>query len=120
MELIKGVPVGTCATAYDHPELQETIILCFPQALFFDKDMENSLINPNQLRDYGIRVDSTPRQYDSSSLHAIVSQEDDITIPLNLYGCISYFPSRLPTQTELKECWHIDLSSEAEWHPYSA
>jgi hypothetical protein len=119
MKTIKGVPVGTCATAYDHPELQETIILCFPQALYFGKDMEHSLINPNQLRDYGIRVDSTPKQYEPSSLHAIIAHEEDITIPLKLHGCISYFPTRLPTPRELTECRHVDLSSEAEWHPYS-
>ena len=119
MPSIKGVPVGTCATAYDHPDLQETLILCFPQSLYFGNQMEHSLINPNQLRDFGIRVDSTPKQYDPNSNHAIMIPEEDIVIPLKLHGCISYFPTRLPTPQELNDCRYIELSSEQEWNPYS-
>jgi len=119
MSPIKGVPVGTCATAYDHPDLQETIILCFPQSLYFGSQMEHSLINPNQLRDFWIRVDSTPKQYDVNSNHAIIVPEEDVTIPLQLYGCISYFPTRLPTPQELNDCRYITLSNEKEWDPYS-
>eukprot|EP00590_Aulacoseira_subarctica_P006586 CAMPEP_0172433836 /NCGR_PEP_ID=MMETSP1064-20121228/69845_1 /TAXON_ID=202472 /ORGANISM="Aulacoseira subarctica , Strain CCAP 1002/5" /LENGTH=270 /DNA_ID=CAMNT_0013181965 /DNA_START=226 /DNA_END=1035 /DNA_ORIENTATION=+ len=116
---IKGVPIGTCATAYDHPDLQETIILCFTQSLYFGNQMEHSLINPNQLRDFGIRVDSTPKQYDPNSNHVILITEEDVTIPLQLHGCISYFPTRLPTPQELQDCRYVELTSEKEWSPYS-
>mmetsp|Transcript_163 Transcript_163/g.260 ORF Transcript_163/g.260 Transcript_163/m.260 type:complete len:281 (-) Transcript_163:159-1001(-) len=81
--------------------------------------MEHSFINPNQLHDFGIRVDSTRAQYDSNSCHAIIVPEEDINIPLCLHGCISYFPTCLPTSQELQDCRYIELSSEAEWNPYS-
>jgi hypothetical protein len=32
---IKGVPIGTCATAYDSTENGDTVILCFGESLYF-------------------------------------------------------------------------------------
>ena len=104
MAPIKDVPVATVATAYDDPITQETYILVFHEALYFGSSMEHSLISPMQLRHFGLRVDQTPKQYDRESLHGIAfpDQEDhQLVIPFQLHGCISYFPSRLPTQTEL-------------------
>lgn len=102
MELIKGVSVGTCDKVYSHLDLiQETIAFYKPYSLA--KDMESALIHPNQLCDFGIQFNSTPRKYDPSLSHAFVAHEEDIAVPLKLHCCISYFPTRLPTPTELKE-----------------
>jgi len=86
MSPIKNIPIFTCATAYDHPELQETVILIFHETLFFGRDMEHSLINPNQLRANGITVDCCPRQYDKSSIHGIYVPNEDIKVPFCLHG----------------------------------
>jgi hypothetical protein len=93
MTPIKNVPVATCATAYDHVGLQETIILVFHETLYVGPAMEHSLLNPNQIQANGLIVDTCPRQYDKSSLHAIVHTKEDITMPLAMYGCISYLPT---------------------------
>jgi hypothetical protein len=119
MTPIKNVPVATCATAYDHVGLQETIILVFHETLYFGPAMEHSLLNPNQIRANGLIVDTCPRQYDKSSLHAIIHTKEDITMPLAMYGCISYLPTRLPTDIELKSCRYVEMTSESTWEPYS-
>mmetsp|Transcript_5420 Transcript_5420/g.7995 ORF Transcript_5420/g.7995 Transcript_5420/m.7995 type:complete len:667 (+) Transcript_5420:1119-3119(+) len=119
MEPIRNVPIASCATAYDHPALQETLILVFHESLYFGDAMEHSLLNPNQIRANGLMVDMCPRQYDQSSLHAIIHSQEDIMFPLQMYGCISYLPTRLPTDKELQKCRYIDMTCESEWEPYS-
>ena len=119
MKPIRNVPIATCATAYDHPEKQETLILVFHETLYFGSAMEHSHLNPNQIRANGLAVDSCPRQYDKSSLHAIVHPQEDLTLPFQMYGCISYLPTRLPTNKELESCRYVDMTCENEWMPYS-
>ena len=119
MAPLKNIPIATCATAYDHLELQETVILLFHEALYFGKEMEHSLINPNQIRENGITVDCCPCQYDKSSIHGIYVPSEDITFPFRLHGCISYVQIRLPTDNELKQCRYIEMTSERVWQPYS-
>ena len=63
MERIEGVAIVTCATAYDHPGLQETLILIFHESLYFGAELEHSLICLNQLWDSRLIVDLCPRQY---------------------------------------------------------
>lgn len=116
---IRNIPIATCATAYDHPQLQETIILLFHEALYFGKDMDHSLINPNQIRANGLTVDCCPRQYDKSSMYAIFSKEENISLPFKMHGCISYLPIRLPTAEELAKCRQLEMTSERCWEPYS-
>jgi len=117
---LEGIPIGTCYTAIDHPVLQETIIGVFHQCLYFGSQMEESLINPNQLRANGLVVDTCPKQYSGGkSLHGIYHEEEDMLIPFRMHGCISYFASRLPTQAEINDCRQIVFTSEQEWDPYS-
>ena len=72
MTPIKNVPIATCATAYDHAGLQETVILVFHETLYFGSAMEHSLLNPNQIRANGLIVDTCPRQYDQSERYHYV------------------------------------------------
>ncbi|MGH3053835.1 MAG: hypothetical protein ACRDL7_02535, partial [Gaiellaceae bacterium] len=114
------VPVVTSATAYDSVDLQETLVLVFPQSLYFGEELEHSLFPPNQVRDNGIVVDTCPRQYSNGeSLHGIYHPDENVTLPFVMHGCISYLPTRLPTDVELRTCRYVYLTSEAEWEPYS-
>ena len=51
--------VGAC-TAWVEPTTGQTFILVFHEGLWFGKDMENSLVNPNQCRVYGVSVCDDP------------------------------------------------------------
>mmetsp|Transcript_27017 Transcript_27017/g.74233 ORF Transcript_27017/g.74233 Transcript_27017/m.74233 type:complete len:123 (-) Transcript_27017:2242-2610(-) len=64
LEPIKGIPIGTCVTAYTAPNGKVWLIY-FHEALYFGDKLSHSLICPNQIRDcHPNRVNETPRQYD--------------------------------------------------------
>ncbi|MGH7974103.1 MAG: hypothetical protein ACREBR_01155, partial [bacterium] len=84
---LKVVPIATTATAYDHGEMQETLILVFNQSLYFGNTMEHSLLSPNQLRSNGLVVDSCPRQFSNGkSMHGIYIGEEDISLPFQMHA----------------------------------
>ena len=99
----KDVPVGTCITAVDLAN--ETIIAVFPQSLYFGKSMENSLLPPAQMWNHGMVVDVVPKQFSSGkSFHGIYHHDEGIIIPFSLHGCMSYIPTRLPSESEKNSC----------------
>ena len=51
---IVGVPIVSGATAWDNPVTGQTYILVINEGLYYGNKMEHSLINPNQIRAYGI------------------------------------------------------------------
>ena len=53
---ILNIDVATVATAYTSPVNGRTIILIINECLFFGDRMGHSLLNPNQLRNYGVLV----------------------------------------------------------------
>ena len=104
---IKGVPVGTCATAYDCPNTGQVYILLFEQVLYFGTKMSASLLCPNQLRANGNKVQDVPCQYDTDSPYGLTFIDDEATenlfIPLKMDGVISYLDSQQPSQDEIDE-----------------
>ena len=53
---IKVVPLVHAATTYNNPETGDTLILILDKAIWMVKTMDHTLVNPNQLRAYGITV----------------------------------------------------------------
>jgi hypothetical protein len=87
--MIPEVPVATVATAWDHPVTGQTFILVIHQALYFGKQLDHSLINPNQIRVTGIPVCDDP--YDRYRHLGIDIGE--FTIPFQTEGNTNYFVS---------------------------
>lgn len=114
---IKDVPIGTASTAYDHPN-GNTYILTAAEGLCFFDSMDHSLIPPAQLWDNNILCDIRPKQYAPDSIFGIHDAHQDLHIPFQLHGCISYLPLRLPTEAELEQCPCIHLTNDAPWDPY--
>ena len=54
-EAIKDVPIARVATAFKDSD-GSTYILVINEALYFGQEMDHSLINPNQIRHFGIPV----------------------------------------------------------------
>ena len=52
----KDMPIISAATAWTQPDTGETFILDYHQALWYGKEVANSLLNPNQMRFYGHHV----------------------------------------------------------------
>jgi hypothetical protein len=111
------VPIGTVATAWVDPETSEVIVIVMNEALFFGDRLDHTLICPNQLRSFGIIVNDTPKQFDSTSTHSIEVPSDNMTIPLEMNGVVSYFASHKPSTDELLNCKRIVISSDVPWDP---
>ena len=59
-----GVSIVSGATAWDDPVTRQTYILVINEGLFYGNKMDHSLINPNQIRAYGIPL--SDNAYDTS------------------------------------------------------
>jgi Reverse transcriptase (RNA-dependent DNA polymerase) len=112
-EAVTGVPIVTGATAWTDQNTGETWILLIHEALWMEDTMTHSLINPNQLRAYGVDVEDNP----SRGPLYITDSNENIRIPLRMQGTNILFESRTPTQDELENCRKIEFSSQHEWQP---
>ena len=57
---IQAVPIVQAATSYDNPETGDTTILILNKAICMGETMDHTLVNPNQLREYGMTVQDNP------------------------------------------------------------
>lgn len=68
------------ATAFDDPETGETYIIIFNESLYLGDALDNTLMNPNQVRANGLVVDDVPKHLShdpKNATHSIyVPQED--------------------------------------------
>jgi hypothetical protein len=112
---IPEIPVATVATAWDDPTTGQTFILIIHQALYFGKQLDHSLINPNQIRITGIPVCDDP--FDKHRSLGI--DLGDFNIPFQTEGNTIYFESRVPTTDEMENCQYISLTDDDDWDPTS-
>ena len=115
-ESVKGVPIVTAATAWTCQDTGQTYILILHEGLWMGDTMPNSLINPNQLRAYGCMVQDNP--FSGAPIY-IEDPEETIAIPLDIMGSNILATTRTPSQEELDNCPHIELTSAREWDPSS-
>ena len=100
LDQVEDVPICTAATAVDL-ESGETVILQFGQGLWFGDRMDRSLINPNQVRLYGISLCDDPMD---PHRELSIQLGDGYEIPMNMNGTICGFTSRCPTNEEMESC----------------
>ena len=86
-----------------------------PQGLWMGDKMDHSLINPNQLRLYGVTVQNNPAH--DSPLY-IMTEDGDFVLPLGMKGTNIMATTCTPTLKELHDCMHITLSSHHPWNPH--
>ena len=77
---ISNMPIVSGATAYTCQETGDTYILVFHEALWMGNVMDHTLINPNQLRHFGIHVQDNP--YGDTPMH-ISTESREIYLPLH-------------------------------------
>ena len=59
-EAIKSVPIANAGTAWTSKDTIDTYILIFHEGFWMRDQMEHSLLNPNQLRNFGVTVQDNP------------------------------------------------------------
>ena len=111
---IETVPIVSGATTYNNPITGKTYILVFNKSLYKGHKLDHTLINPNQLRAYGIPLWDNP----FDQMHALsIDDNDTLQIPLRTHGTKIAFRSRVPTSEELRTCQHIQMTSAHPWNP---
>jgi hypothetical protein len=113
-QAMKDIPVVSAATAWTDDESGETIILWFNQILWYGDKLRHSLINPNQLRHYGISVcdDITDQNRRFG-----IDIHGEYFIPFQMKGTNIYFESRVPSKWELQNCRIITITDDNVWDP---
>jgi hypothetical protein len=107
---IQGLPVVTAGTVWTS-SLGQAYLLLMHETVYFGQRLKNLLLCPNQLHANGVTVNNVPTQFDLSSTHSIIV--NDVTIPLDLHGVVSYFETRLPTEEEIKTLPQIHLTANS-------
>ena len=110
---ITDVPIVNASTAYTNPDTGETLVLRFNQVLWYGKKMHMSLINPNQMRHYGLVVSDDPTDYDRT----FGVSGDNFVIPFEISGTTVFFSSRVPTRWELENCRVVEMTMDSPWSP---
>ncbi|KAI2511702.1 Reverse transcriptase (RNA-dependent DNA polymerase) [Fragilaria crotonensis] len=80
------------------------------------EQMDHTLINPNQLRHFGVQVQDNP--YEGVQMH-LATEDGDMIFPLDSDGTTIFLSTRTPTAIELHECPHIVLTSRSPWDPHA-
>ena len=95
-------------------ESGEVIILIFYQGLWFGNSIDETLINPNQCRAFGIPIYDYP-----TNQHRPLRIEADFNthIPMSMMGYKCGFITWYPTDGKIETCWHITISNEHDWDP---
>ena len=112
---MENIPIVTAATAWQSPVTGRTYILIFNEALWMGDSMSSTLINPNQLRHFGVKVQDDPTS--KSPLAIIKDDEEQFCMELDISGTIIYVTTYTPTEKELSQCQHVILSSPHPWDP---
>ena len=54
-----------------------------------------------------------------NSRHSIVDKVENLEIPLELDGTISYFSNLIPKKKDIEDCCHVELTSPEQWDPHA-
>ena len=95
---IKSVKIACAGTAWTLPASGETYILVFNEGLWMGYKMDHTLVNPNQMRHFGIKVQDNP--YDYAPLY-LMTEDGDFALPLGFQGTNIMADTRTPTEEEL-------------------
>ena len=85
-----NVPVVTGATVWMNPMDGTAYLLVFHESLWMGDKLDHTLVNPNQLRAYGVSVQDNP--FDTTN---------DVSVKLYSEGMIICGDTRTPTESEL-------------------
>ena len=112
---VHNIPIVAAATAWQSPHTGQVYILILNEALWMGESMNTTLINPNQLRHFGTRVQDNPT---SDMPLSIITEDETFSMELQMSGTIVSVNTYTPSQKELETCPHVQLSSPHPWDPH--
>ena len=78
--------------------------MVFHESLYYGTKLDHSLINPNQLRYYGIQYNDNPYNKEKG---LNITINNDLMIDMQSSGTKVRFETRVPTQSEMSSCERI-------------
>ena len=113
-EAVQNVPVVKGATVWTNIADRTAYLLIFHESLWMGNKLDHTLVNPNQLRSYGVSVQDNP--FDAKPLSITT---DDASVELYLEGTIICGDTRTPTESELSQLPRLILTSPHDWDPHN-
>ena len=113
-EAVQNVPVVTGATVWTNAADGTAYLLIFRESLWMGDKFDHTLVNPNQLRAYGVSVQDNP--FDTKPLSITT---DDVSVELYSEGTIICGDTRTPTESELSQLPRLILTSLHDWDPHN-
>jgi hypothetical protein len=99
----RNLPIVSAITAIDLPSGESSLLVIHEG--IYNKTATHSLLTEFQLREFGINIDSICHRHGGTQQLTIKgdrdSNNDVLTIPLDLSGCMVHFKHRLPTAKEI-------------------
>ena len=115
---LENLPIANVLYAYDKPD-GSTILLVHNNVIYLGDNMDDSLANPIQSEEHGVRIDLRPRKYypNESTAQSIVL-DDGRCLPIEYHGVLPFLPVRRPTPDEIDNCERVHLTSPDLWDPF--
>ena len=115
---LSNLPLVNAVYAYDAQD-GTVILLENNNAIYMGDQMEDSLLNPIQAEEIGVRVDTRPTRYypDDIGCQSMLFPDGTI-IPIEYDGVLPYIPVRRPTKEEVHHCRRLTLSAREPWNPF--
>ena len=99
--------------AWDDPVWNQTYIIVVNEALYYGTKLDHSLLNPNQIRHYGLNF--WDNSYDKER-GLNIKLDDSVEVTMRTKGTKIYFKKRSPGKVELRDCPKLQLTSRNEWN----
>ena len=113
-EAVQNVPVITGATVWTNATDGAAYLLIFHESVWMGDKLDHTLVNPNQLRAYGVSVQDNP--FDAKPLSITT---DDASVELYSEGMIICRDTRTPTESKLGQLPRLILTSPHDWDPHN-
>ena len=104
---VQEIPVARCCTVWTDDEGKE-YLLVGDEMLWFGTALENSLINPNQIRACGLSINNYP-----FNANGFVIDTEELFISLDTTGMVVHFESCVPTEWETKHSSVILITADS-------
>ena len=113
-EAVQNVPVVMGAMVWTNAADGMAYLLIFHESLWMGNKLDHTLVNPNQLRAYGVSVQDNP--FDTKLLSITT---DDASVELYSEGTIICGDTRTPTESKLSQLPWLILTSPQDWDPHN-
>ena len=113
-EAVRNIPVVTGATVWTNAADGTAYLLIFHESLWMGNRLDNTLVNPNQLRAYDVSIQDNP--FDAKQLCITT---DDTSVELYSEGTIICGDTWTPTEAKLSELPRLILTSPHDWDPHN-